>query len=95
MKTVWKTVVCLLLGVLLLSGGGFQALAVEKLDINSATVEQLVEINGVGDVLAQRIVDYRQSHKRFKSIDELSLVKGIGEKKLEKLRPFLTLVENN
>lgn len=89
MNVFGRSVVCLLLVVLLLSSGTFLAVASEKLDLNSATVEQLVSLNGVGEVLAQRIVDYRQQHKRFKSLDELSQVKGIGDKKLEQLRPFL------
>jgi len=92
MKLVLRNVVCaLVLGLLLF--GGLPALALEKADINTATVQQLIEIKGVGDVLAQRIVDYRELHKEFKSLDELNSVKGIGSKKLEKLLPYLTLVK--
>jgi len=86
-----KTVCVLLFGALLFSG--FPVLAAGKIDINKATVEQLVEINGVGDVLAKRIVDYRTQHKKFKTLDELQNVKGIGVKSLEKLRPHLMLVK--
>ena len=89
MKSIAKSVSCLFLVVLLLLAGTFPALAFERLDLNSATVEQLVSLKGVGEVLAQRIIDYRQQHDRFKSVDELNLVKGIGDKKLQQLRPFL------
>ena len=89
MKSIAKSVSCLVLVVVLLTAGGFPLLASERLDLNSATVEQLVSLKGVGDVLAQRIIDYRQQHDRFNSLDELSQVKGIGDKKLEQLRPFL------
>ncbi|NOY13225.1 MAG: helix-hairpin-helix domain-containing protein [Deltaproteobacteria bacterium] len=94
MKSVLKKTVCVLLLVLLVAVSGLPAIAMEKMDINKATVEQLVDIKGVGEVLAQRIVVYRQQHEQFKSLEELTLVKGIGSRKLEKLRPFLMLVEN-
>lgn len=95
MKNVWRSSICVLLCVLFLSVGTWQADAQEVLDINFATVEQLMEVKGVGEVLAQRIIDYRQQHDGFKSLDDLSLVKGIGEKKLQQIRPFLMLVKNN
>ena len=92
MKPFYKTLTCLMLFLLLLSVGSFQALATDKFDINSASVEQLVMIKGVGEVIAQRIVTYRQQHHGFASLDELSQIKGIGEKKLDAMLPFLTLV---
>jgi len=93
MKFFSKSLTCLLLFLLLLSVGNFQAVAADKLDVNSATVEQLVEIKGVGEVIAQRIVDYRQQHNGFTSLAELNEVKGIGDKKLEQMTPYLTLVK--
>ncbi|SHI76360.1 competence protein ComEA [Malonomonas rubra DSM 5091] len=93
MRFFSKSLTCLLLFLLLLSVGSFQAVAADKLDVNSATVEQLVEIKGVGDVIARRIVDYRQQHNGFTSLAELSEVKGIGDKKLEQMTPYLTLVK--
>ncbi len=65
--------------------------AQEKVNINSATVEQLVEVPGVGESTASRIVEKRKELGGFKSIDDLLEVKGIGAKKLEKMKPFLTL----
>lgn len=62
-----------------------------KVNINSATAEQLVEIPGVGESTANRIIEKRKELGSFKSLDDLLQVKGIGEKKLEKMKPFLTL----
>ena len=56
-------------------------------DLNTATVAALDTLPGVGPVLAQRILDWRQQHGRFSSVDELGEVSGIGDKLLEQLRP--------
>lgn len=65
--------------------------AQEKVNVNSATVEQLVEIPGVGESTANRIIEKRKELGGFKSLEDLLEVKGIGDKKLEKMKPFLTL----
>lgn len=62
-----------------------------KVAINTATAEQLESLPGVGPALAQRIIEYRRQHGPFKSVDELLNVKGIGQKKLEALRPYVKL----
>ncbi len=62
-----------------------------KLDLNRATVEQLKELPRIGVKTAQAIVKYRKDHGKFKSVDELLEVKGIGKKKLELLRPLVTV----
>ena len=59
--------------------------------LNSATAEQLDALDGIGPSLAQRIVDYRDAHGGFGSIDELDEVSGIGPVRLEALRPRLAL----
>jgi competence protein ComEA len=59
--------------------------------LNSATAEQLDALDGIGPSLAQRIVDYRDAHGGFGSIDELDEVSGIGPVRLESLRPRLAL----
>jgi len=60
-----------------------------KIDINSATAKDLERLNGVGPAIAKRIVEYRTSHGRFSSAEDLLKVKGIGKAKLEKMRSQL------
>jgi competence protein ComEA len=57
-----------------------------KININSATAKQLEELDGIGPVLAQRIVDYRDANGPFSSMDGLLDVQGIGEKTLATIR---------
>lgn len=60
-----------------------------RLDINRATAEELERLPGIGGVLARRIIERRTVNGPFRTIDELKAVKGIGEKRMEQLRPFL------
>ena len=59
---------------------------VTQVDLNTATVEQLVTLPGVGKKKAAAIIDYRTKNGKFKSVDELVNVKGVGEKMLAKLK---------
>ncbi|WP_330110922.1 helix-hairpin-helix domain-containing protein [Methylophaga thalassica] len=61
------------------------AFAADKIDLNTATSEQLQMLNGVGPSTADAIIQYRDAHGEFKTVDELTNVKGIGEKKLQQL----------
>ena len=61
-----------------------------KVNINTATAQQLTVLPGVGEKLAARIVDYRQKSGGFKNVSELMNVQGIGEKNLAKIQGFLT-----
>ena len=55
-------------------------------DLNTATVEQLDALPGVGPVTAQKIVDYRAEHGPFTSVDDLDAIPGIGPARIENLR---------
>jgi competence protein ComEA len=60
-------------------------------NLNTATLEDLQTLPGIGVTRAQDILDYRQAHGVFKTIDELQNVKGIGEATFERLKPFITV----
>lgn len=62
-----------------------------KLDLNRATAEELQGLPGIGPVLAQRIVDQRTTHGPFHTVDDLRDVKGIGKKRMDQLRPLVTV----
>ena len=63
----------------------------KKIDINTATAEQLSELKGVGKSKANAIVAYRKEHGKFTDLNELKDVKGIGDSILESNRPLSTL----
>jgi competence protein ComEA len=67
-----------------------QAAPAGPLDLNSATVEQLEALPGVGEVTAGRIVAYRSAHP-FTSVDELLEVPGIGQRRFEQLKDLVTV----
>ena len=60
-------------------------------DINTATIEQLDALDGIGPATAQSILDYREEHGGFESVEELGQVPGIGEKRLATLREGVTV----
>ena len=63
----------------------------KPVDLNAAGEAELQSVPGIGKSLATRIVQFREKNGAFKSVDDLLKVQGIGEKSLEKLRPFLTV----
>ena len=61
----------------------------DPIDLNRATARELIQLPGVGEVIAKRIVDFCEEHGPFKRVEDLMKVKGIGEKSLEKIRPYV------
>ncbi len=62
-----------------------------KVNINTATVEQLTTLKGVGEATAQKIIDYRQQNGSFKTIEDLKNVSGIGDKRYAALKDSITV----
>jgi competence protein ComEA len=60
-------------------------------NLNTATMDQLESLPGIGPALAQRILDYRQEHGPFRSVEDLTNVSGIGDKRLADLRSKVTV----
>lgn len=67
-----------------------QSTAAEKLNINTATLDQLQTLPGIGQELAQRIIDYRQKHGPFQKVADLAKVEGIGVNKLDTILDLIT-----
>lgn len=63
--------------------------ATEKINLNSATLEQLQTLPGIGPVVAKSIIDHRTKAGKFSRIEEIINVKGIGEKKFQKIKDRL------
>lgn len=59
------------------------------ININSATKTELATLPGIGDVMAERIIRYRQEHGPFRSKEDLLNVSGIGKKKFERIAPYV------
>ncbi|MGI6608817.1 MAG: ComEA family DNA-binding protein [Erysipelotrichaceae bacterium] len=64
---------------------------VEKISINSASLQQLIEIPYVGEKTALLIIEYRSKNGGFKSLEEIMEIRGIGPKKFEKMKDYIRL----
>jgi competence ComEA-like helix-hairpin-helix protein len=60
-----------------------------RVDVNTADWPELVTLPDVGELMARRIVEYRQQHGPFQAVDDLRRIRGIGPKTMEHLRPYL------
>ncbi len=63
----------------------------DKININTATVDQLDSLDGIGPSKAEAIIKYRETHGPFLKIEDITNVSGIGEKTFEKLKDYITV----
>jgi competence protein ComEA len=88
---------CISLAVLILSFAVFSPVYAKKkppahpINVNTAGSSELQQVPGIGPSTAQKILDTRKSYGAFKSVDDLLAIKGIGPKRLEKMRKYLTV----
>jgi competence protein ComEA len=73
------------------TAGGPAAGASAVINLNTATLDQLETLPGVGPATAQKIIAYRSDHGGFRSVDDLLNVPGIGPRKLDQIRPHVTV----
>jgi len=64
-----------------------------KININTASSVELQELPHVGEKVAQRIIDFREQNGKFKKVEEIMKVRGIGEKTFEKIKDLITVGE--
>lgn len=67
--------------------------AASPINLNNATLDELIALSGIGPELATRIIDYRNSRGGFKAIEDIKKVKGFGEKKFEQIKDSITVEE--
>jgi competence protein ComEA len=68
-----------------------KAASTEKVNLNTATLEQLQTLPGIGPAMAKRVIEYRSKVGKFNKIEEIINVKGIGEKKFQKIKERLVV----
>ncbi len=89
MRKVW--IVLLLVCFTAMAAAPAAMAATDKININTASAEELTDLNKVGPKTAQRIVEYREANGPFKTVDDLVNVKGVGDKILELNKDRLTV----
>lgn len=85
-----KTLIAAFAALILSFGSAFAA---DKINLNTASAEQLQMLDGVGPATASAIIEYREANGNFDSVEELKSVKGIGDKKLHSLSEDVTVAE--
>jgi competence ComEA-like helix-hairpin-helix protein len=71
--------------------GGKKKPPVKPVNINTATSVELQQVPGIGPATAEKILQMRKSYGAFKSVDDLLAIRGLGPKRLEKMRKYLTV----
>ena len=86
----WAALLTVCLSTSALAAGNERSIS-GVVNVNAATAEELSLLPGVGPAKAQAIIRWRTEHGAFKRVEDLSQVKGIGDKQLEKMRPHVAL----
>ncbi len=73
------------------STGATKKPPLRPVNINTATSEELQQVPGIGPATAEKILQMRKSYGAFKSVDDLLAIRGIGKKRLDKMRKYLTV----
>ncbi len=92
----WAMAAALAAGAILAAGAAVASAKKKRpptkpIDLNHATVEQLEELPGVGPVTARHIIEFREKSGPFKRVDDLLSIHGISQRRLEKMRPYVTV----
>jgi comEA protein len=94
-RTITARCFCFLFSILVL--WATQGLCAKKkppehpVNLNTATAAELEQVPGIGPATAQKILQARKSYGKFKSVDDLEAIRGIGPKRLQKMRRYLTV----
>lgn len=86
-----KKMVVVFFVIVFTAAGIVQAADAAKIDLNKATVQELVQLKGIGKKYAERIIEYRDSHGKFEKIEDLMKVKGIGQKKFDSIKDLISV----
>lgn len=89
---------CFIFSILILApkvtfAEGEEVVPAVKININTATQEELAQLKGIGEKLANRIIEYREQHGPFEKLEDILKVKGLGEKFLEENHARITVGE--
>lgn len=71
------------------SEANFPQIESNAINLNTATLNELKKLPGIGESLAREIIEYRDQNGKFRRPEELLMIKGMGEKKFRELRPFI------
>ncbi len=90
----FRATLSLLLTLALISASSVEAKKkppLRPVNINTATAAELQQVPGIGPATAKRILEMRKNYGQFKSVDDLLAIRGIGRKRLDKMRKYLTV----
>jgi competence ComEA-like helix-hairpin-helix protein len=82
---------CILIALPAISAVAKKKAPDHPIDLNAASIKELEELPGVGSTTAQAIIDFREKSGRFKRVEDLLVIRGISEAKLQRMRPYLTV----